>query len=326
MGDQFEECCLAEDFIFAGRMQVRDSYPYAKLFLKAYMHDKIRVANWLFNQYHGDNEWCHFIHIIATTFVHACKNGNVKWLEWLYCNMAKQIDVNRLFMDVCRNKQLRVAQWLLHIYPEIQLYNRTWATKLFHYICLNQENNIVAMWLYSIAPYIDFSYNNEYTFQYACVSGNIEFAKWLYDKHKFGNINRIFHRTCQNNHLETAHWLFQINKDNDAKNAHMLMKLACENNNIDMVKWLVTIIQGNIKISRDEYLAFNVWHNNFAQYDRKIKETIFDANIVNPSYLTRPDLEYYLSITDRFVPQNFKTVFTDIPVKRRGDHTKPALH
>ena len=116
---------------------------------------------------------------INKEFLNACKNGNLDLAKnLLETNPMIEISFNNdhVFQDTCSNGHLNVAKWLLEIKPTINISANN--EEAFRSACKTNKLDIVK-WLLEIKPTIDISANNENAFRSACRLGNINTAKWL---------------------------------------------------------------------------------------------------------------------------------------------------
>ena len=127
-----------------------------------------------------------------TTFVNACKQGNICAVKYIYTK--KNISHEEL------TKALRFSCYRNHLEIAIWLYN---SSKRF-------------------CPSLDLSESylkNEYVFELCCEYGHLEIIIWLYNLSGFFD-NHIdyyssFEKSCFNGHLEVAQWLYNLSNSID---------------------------------------------------------------------------------------------------------------
>ena len=322
MSDQFKAACLSGDIKTAEMIDLPDNFPIHTLFCDVCKINKLNVAKWIYETYKYNRYFqINRIKTIELSFKIACLKNYLDLAKWLFSILPNFILLRKLFKTACEDGYLEMAKWMYDIDPKLPVKSENFmASRLFNEACYNRFIDL-AKWLFSINPNIDLSYDSNSVFIYACSSGNLEFAEWIFDNHP--NIIESYQfywsfiSACRKKNLDTAQWLLKIHPSFDIYTRnHSILNVAVFSN-IEIVEWLLSVAYKS-----HSFIDFY----NYSSIHPKIKDLLIKADLVDPSNLSRNDLEYYLSITDRFVPQNFKTEFTDIPVKRRGDHTKPALH
>ena len=155
-------------------------------------------------------------------------------------------------------------------------------------------------------------------------------AKFLYahntDETELYN---TFATICIENNINIAKRLWKRYPNIDIyKNMHHILITACIKSNVDMVSWIVSTAYNSHK-----YVSFLIeywdggefagWRDVYTEFSNEIKDILIEYNLVNPVYLSRDDVLYYLSRTNNVIPDTI--LFTDIPVHKRGKCTKPAI-
>jgi hypothetical protein len=251
--------------------------------------------------------------------IRACETGYLNVVTWILHNMKlNQLDINDAFLVACIYGHLEIAQLLYPLSDDVNF--------AFINACENGKLNI-AKWLLSMDPKliierIDHSndiYENVVFLEKSCVlcsvcdNGHLDMAKWLFETFQLYCTNAF---TCSYRDLDIIKWMLSICSEIDiyAKN-NLLIKRACFYNGIDTVKWLVENYYQSYP-----YIKFD----NYSEYAFEIKDILIEYNLIDPSTLTEPDLDYYLQKTNGVVPPDFVNQYNN-PVKIRGQHTKPAL-
>jgi len=122
-------------------------------------------------------------------FIYSCMYGNKKIIAWLYYELFKEkfdlhLEKDSAMVYACKNDHFVIVKWL-----------HTTAEK---------EN----------APF-DLKMFDDLLFRDACKSGHTILAQWLYSKGDFLDAARdwdMFCKVCDKNKLETAVWLYNLNK------------------------------------------------------------------------------------------------------------------
>jgi len=109
--------------------------------------------------------------------------------------------------------------------------------------------------------------NNDEAFRYACNSGNINIAKWLYSLEDKPNIHanddEVFRYACYTGNINIAQWLYELE---DKPNIHALcdaaFRIACYYDNISIVNWLVTISnEYYVEIKNNQIIRWKIKNN-----------------------------------------------------------------
>lgn len=123
-------------------------------------------------------------------------------------------------------------------------------------------------------------------FVYMCSRGYLEIAKYLYEKGADITCynNQPFISACCRGHFNVAQWLYELGINVMCRDNEVFWK-ACSSGNISLAKWLI-----EIHYNKCSFIHFD----NYKYFKLEIKNLLIDTNLVHPSQLEMPDLEYYL--------------------------------
>lgn len=193
--------------------------------------------------------------------------------SYVYLNSTKLLnsDNARAFVNACFHGHLEIAQWILSLNPDIDVYVN--YQRLFNNVCVAGHLTI-AEWLLFVKPTVLVTFHT--AFYNACVFGHLKVAKWvLYIAEQRGlpingvitYYNRIFIDVCKNGRLEVAKWILTVTPEIDIfafNNAAFCD--ACLNGKLRVVQWLYSISEQRgrpIDISADNDKAFrNTYYLN----------------------------------------------------------------
>jgi hypothetical protein len=116
------------------------------------------------------------------------------------------------------------------------------------------KNMNLMRWLQSFNVEIDHRMDGDKPFLTACLNGNLNIARWLWNldptnrpNHRMNN-DIIFCRVCENGHLVLAKWLWSLTpSDRIDHRAHYdyAFYTACKNGHFALVKWLWDLVPNN---------------------------------------------------------------------------------
>ena len=135
-------------------------------------------------------------------------------------------------------------------------------------IILGKRYNLcdVSTFKYLIDKGLNINALKQYIFQWACQTGLLDIAQWLYNLRIdiginidiYINNNQAFREACENGHLCIAQWLYSIDNNNNininADNEYAF-RYSCENGHLAIAKWLYSIDR-DINIHADKQYAF----------------------------------------------------------------------
>lgn len=132
----------------------------------------------------------------------------------------------------------------LHGIAPLHVYGRT----MLHIVCKN-ENLKSAQWLIGQGVDIDAcTLHWETPFNLSCKYGRLDMAKWLHANGANVNVSDLHEKTplfnaCMLGHLETAQWLVSIGADINVANdkGETPMYIACYFKHLHVAEWLVSI-------------------------------------------------------------------------------------
>jgi hypothetical protein len=233
------------------------------------------------------------------SFGDACVNGDIELAKTLQIPDKETLD--HLFAYICGIGDLEMAQWLHGVGASIR------NIMALIYACDNGHLEIVK-WLHSAGANI-YAHENM-AFIRACEFGHLNVAKLLRSEgvNIYAQDNMAFIRACKYGHLDVARWLYSLEVNISDQNNRAFIS-ACKNNRFKVVEWLIDI--------HYKYGGY-IKSNDYTYYINDIKNLLIDNNLVNPSTLSKNELQYYLARTDNFVPPDFTTPHTDLVVKYRG--------
>ncbi len=145
-------------------------------------------------------------------FIDACKNGNLEQV---------QLILQQNISDICTLDEIEDCFALSCIFGNLEV------AKLLFDLLLELEERI------------DIFENNNHLFLNVCNNGELEVAKWLYEKKPTIYIGIFdFLDVCRNGYLHVADWFLEICKNVNELFFLKILEEACIYNNLEVVKWV----------------------------------------------------------------------------------------
>ncbi len=239
--------------------------------------NNLELAQWLYSKFkdgHINDE------VLFECFKDACSIGNIDMAKWLLNISTKhenKLDIHKHrevpFNNACSNGHLDMCKFLLTIDGNINIHcTNEWA---FAVCCMNGHKQM-ADWL--LSHDIDEDVND--AFVYACIGGQLEVAKYLYNSGKVTDLKYKdedehkdpFVHACNSGNLELVQWLYSlensfynwcksfiVTKDTDEERYKYAFINCCKSGNLELVKWFheTLKIELNYKIeSGNDYSTF----------------------------------------------------------------------
>lgn len=170
-----------------------------------------------------------------------CNTNDIIKAKIIY--MKGHIDIHdnneNIFMTCCKNGQLELAQW---IYSLGELDN--YENEAFKITSVNGHLAIM-QWLYSLGNINMIAIN--YAFKQSCYKGYFLVVKWILGmKLEIENIDKIFEMTCYNGQLDVAKYIYDKYKSNCINTELIindLIRLCCTTKHTNIIKWLCTLYE-----------------------------------------------------------------------------------
>lgn len=203
---------------------------------------------------------------LPASFHSARQNGHLNVVKWLYDLMKKneiRIDIfddENNFKFACSKNHLDIAKWLFNKNITEKDNNDISLAPIITYA--NSKGYIdLVKWLmevndkYTSIEHLPVSYL--FLFRNACIKGQYEIAKWLFESRKDKFIELLIKlkepvvtdiaiECYKKGHLGTLTWLFELMEklgtslSTDIIEEHKFSSIinACETNNIEMIEWI----------------------------------------------------------------------------------------
>jgi hypothetical protein len=173
-------------------------------------------------------------------FIRLCENGHLSVAQWFYGLGGVDIHAenDHAFRGACYNGHLLVAQWLYYLGDA----NIPFQNNAFTSGCRNGHLSVV-QWLYSLGT-ISIHDRQEEVFRLSCSYGHLSIAQWLYS---LGDVNihirndEAFREACVSNHLHVAQWLYELGGIDIQIEYEHLFRTACRNGHFSTAQWLYSL-------------------------------------------------------------------------------------
>lgn len=252
---------------------------------------KLEIAKWMYSR--GD------IIITPDNFREVIKNGFLNVLIWfLSLDNSESLVVNS-FMNACANHKIEIVTYLFLKYtlsPEIihtahflnvvasgsdytvlkflyEKFGMNMNTLLELFInCFKNGSLNIAIWIYSLIGVIDSTILRD-CFLKSCMNNHLEMAKWLY--YTFNILNpsdEVMQHICSKGSMEFYNWALSVGY-NVINDATFLFYIACSNGHLEISQCIYNSNINNgtpIDINADNDVTFRIvcenGHLELAQY------------------------------------------------------------
>jgi hypothetical protein len=235
----------------------------------------------------------------AELFRDACVSGDLqKAFNIVVDNLDNLTDIVLIFVELFENGSLDIICDLI-------VYDINIGFIIFEQIYILDHLDFTEWLCHKLSP--------SEILKCACLNGQLNVVKWILDKFKPNPTDAFMGSWF---HLDCLKLLLSNYSELDVYSYnHYLIRGACAYNCKDTVIFLV-----------ENYYKFYPYIklDDYARFESEIKDILINYNLIDPSTLTEPGLDYYLLKTNGVVPEDFVNKYNK-PVKIRGQHTKPAL-
>lgn len=211
---------------------------------------------------------------IVSAFVESCKNSQCHILRWLkeIIPSLSGINFDELFFEIIKNNNLDFSTWFQEEFKDkifIDINDNYNCERFVIRILVHCDLKTLKWFISKYDKNIDYRYNHDYIFAYACREGKIEIAEYLfyniYEKKisENNNFGYEFINNCKYGRLSMSKFLHDnFSKRIGDENYNIAFVYSCKNGNIDEAKWLKSL--GKINIHYDNNFAyFNSIENDF---------------------------------------------------------------
>lgn len=182
--------------------------------------------------------------------------------EKLDPSTLKKINVNELFVDVCRYGKLEMAKFLDLKFKIDFAYDKETVddSTAFEMACM-YGHLPVAKWLYSTKK-IDINAYEGNAFNSACGNGQYDMAVWMYSLEEINITNgcnylqEAFLYSMINGHFRVAKWLHSTGKFDIHQNDDQLFPLVCAGGHMEIIQWFYSLDNFELKKNDNDYYSF----------------------------------------------------------------------
>jgi hypothetical protein len=186
-------------------------------------------------------------------FINLCSNGHLLVAQWLYDlgDVNISFNVDAAFRGACHNGHTPVVRWL-YDHGGIDIHSG-----LFFSACM-LDHLSMAQCLYEIGG-INIRSNYDHVFRSTCNGGHLSVAQWLHEVegvNGHASYDGAFRMACGNGHLSVAYWLYDLGEINiHVENDHPF-RAACFNGHLLVAQWLYDL--GEVNIHAEDNFAFKM--------------------------------------------------------------------
>jgi hypothetical protein len=226
--EDFKECCLTGDLDKAKLIyETRESLNVAE-------DDSLALDNAVKNKHLTIVQWLCSIHDfnVPALYYRACNQNYEELLQWLLIEKSDiEIGVQKNALHCCyKNDNLSLAKILYNIFPNTydeityNLYYYDVSLETFKWFSQTHKQQLI-------------SYN---IFNYCCITGKLDFCKYISSNMKLKIGLETYVKTCANNHLNVIKWLHDQYTMSTYIVQQCLLSIG-HSDNLEILIWLNTL-------------------------------------------------------------------------------------
>ena len=272
----------------AGKFDMIGKLIDEKIFVAICENGHMELTKWLLEKYpnvcnkisHHDiiNIAYKNMDIVEWLVTHLSINQNNKKIELSYGKNRE----NKMFRKACRKKYLELVRWFINTYKFHLFIIEDVLECCVRYNC---KLEIVEL-IMDNYPNIDYAYEDDNIFTYACQYGNLEILKWFEEKNLLENfkydIYNGFEDAIVYGQLEIVEWLIKnipnIEKNVDVKKGFLK---ACKNSYIEIAKLLNEKYPELCREYKIKYVFSYAFSTNNLELMKLLKQEYPDINFNN---------------------------------------------